>query len=404
MKKLAAAVVVVAVVAVVAFKVLRPGGGGPAPATPAAPGGPQDPAAPGGGLERWSASDEEMERLRADADKQKAELRVDATVSMEKVGDTLKARFAPGEKPTLEAVRRHVGDIMSTPDRLWNDAPLEKVVQACLKEPEWASVTAASSSERAVLANWRDTRAQLLCSGAAPDKCSDGTQDYDCHEFYLAAAAAKGKTDLASCTRLIVSMDEKGPAPAAPTGPALEATCAKLTRLIAEGDKAFCAEWSKNFEDEACDMLSRVGRAECSGLDKEEGDFCRSASALFKASRSGQSADCGGDLVCLAALKAPAVCGGGAVSKRHKESQAAHCKEQAPRWRQEILKAYTEEAEYARASLERLKNEMRQAVPTLGDKSAEARLEAMMEPVDAALKRIQARGQGDNPQQKSQGG
>lgn len=401
MKKLAA-VLAVAVVAFVALRVLRPGGG-PAPSGPAAPGAPGDPAAPGG-PERWSASDEEMERLRADAEKQKLETRVDATVSLEKVADTQKARFVPGEKPTLEKVKAHVADIMATPDRLWNDAPVERVVQSCLKEGDWAVVMASSPSQRAVLLNWRDERAKLLCSGAAPDKCSDGTQDYDCHEFYLAAAAAKGKSDLASCTRLIVSMDEKGPAPAAPTGPALEATCAKLTRLIAAGDKAFCAEWSRNFEDEACDALARIGKGSCSGLDKEEADFCRSAAAVFKASASGKDADCGGDLVCLATLKSPAVCGGAAAKKRHQEAQAAHCKEQAPRWRQEILKAYAEEAEYARVSLERLKGEMRQAVPTLGDKAADARLEAMMEPVNAALKRIQSRGQGDNPQQKSQGG
>lgn len=407
MKKWAAVAVVAVAAGAFYFRRTQSGPAGGAPAAPpsGAPeaGAPQtpgaEPAAP-----RWSVSDAELEKMRAEVPDPVAQPNAPA-IPMEKIATTLKARMAPGETPTPEKVRAVVSDVMAEADALWKGSTPEGVMAACLKNTDWAAVKASTPTQRAVQAHWRDVRSEKLCSGAGPAQCSDGEQDFDCHEFYLAAAAGRGKTDLASCAHLISMQDEKGGKPTPPSGAALEATCGKLRDLLASGNRAFCSEWSNFMEDEACALLARVGKGDCSGLDKEDGDFCRSAAAVFKAARSGSSKDCGGDTVCLATMKDPGVCGGDAAQRRSAASMQAHCKELAPRLRGDTLKAYRAQADLARENLQALKDELRQAVPTLNNPGAQGKLDELLAIVDDALKRIMGRGQGDNPGQKSsQGG
>lgn len=407
MKKWAVVAVVVAAGAFIARRQLSGPG---APSAPAAPG----PAAPAGvagtssedaASPRWSVSDEELAKMRAAAPDTVSQPAPSKPIPMDKLSATLKARLAPGERPTAAKLRAVVSEIMEDSDAIWKGSSPEGVMAACLRQTDWASVKASSPSQRAVQARWRDVRTEKLCTGAGPADCSDGEQDYDCHEFYLAAAAGKGKADLASCAHLIAMQDEKGGKPTPPTGAALEATCGKLRDLLVKGDKSFCSEWSNFMEDEACSLMARVGRGDCAGLDKEDLDFCRSASAVFKASRSGSSKDCGSDLVCLATMRDPGVCGGGAAQRRGAESLQAHCKESAGRLRSETLKAYRAQADLARENLQALKDELRQAVPTLNNPAAQTELDELLAIVDLALKRIMGRGQGDNPGEKStQGG
>lgn len=131
--------VVVVVVAVLAVLVDRRFRAGPAVGSRSSsgevPGEPSRGSRSASGFQRLSASDAELERMRAEVEERTLS-RQGPTVpgrvlDFESVRSTIKARFGPGEKPTPDKVRAAVNDIMSEPDRRWAASPLARVLADC---------------------------------------------------------------------------------------------------------------------------------------------------------------------------------------------------------------------------------------------------------------------------------
>lgn len=129
-------VVVVAVLAVFVDRRFRSGpASGSRPSATDASGEPVRGSRSASGFQRLSASDAELERMRSEVQERTLEQRgptmPGGALDFESVRATIKARFGPGEKPTLEKVRAAVTDIMVESDRRWASTPLPRVLADC---------------------------------------------------------------------------------------------------------------------------------------------------------------------------------------------------------------------------------------------------------------------------------
>lgn len=131
-------VVVVAVLAVLVDRRFRPGpavGSRSSSSSTDAPGEPGRGSRSPSGFQRLSATDEELDRMRAEVKERSLEQRgptmFGGVLDFESVRSTIKARFGPGEKPTPDKVRLAVNEIMAEPDRRWATTPLARVLADC---------------------------------------------------------------------------------------------------------------------------------------------------------------------------------------------------------------------------------------------------------------------------------
>lgn len=129
-------VVVVAVLAVLVdrrFRASPPVGSRPSAAD--APGEPGRGSRSSSGFQRLSATDAELDRMRAEVKERTLEQQgptmFGGVLDFESVRATIKARFGPGEKPTPDKVRLAVNEIMSEPDKRWASTPLARVLADC---------------------------------------------------------------------------------------------------------------------------------------------------------------------------------------------------------------------------------------------------------------------------------
>jgi len=395
------AVFLLVVVLLGAAAALRPllsrmtGRGGTGPAS-----GPGGTAARGRGPERWSASDEEMERMRAEASKSAAAAVVvpaDAP-AFEKIAATLKARFAPGEKPTAEKVRGVVADVVAESDRLWATTAPERLASDCLKGRLDIFIPVSSITTAAVKLKEEDSRIALLCSpGPMPDATKVNSL-FDAPFLKVVFAAGKGEVDKDACAAYIMGLDNPAKKPF-PAGEELDRVCLRLRDFASAKDPSFI-DWLKPFQAADWDQEEKAFvEGTCANLKGEDKVLCDAAKRLFKSGRGGVK-DCANDVLCLAAHRSSAVCAGTPAAKRQAAIRSLRCREEASMLASEVKNAYRNEAEGARENLERLKGELRQAVPTLGNKEAQAGLDGLIAIADAALGRIQSRGKGDSPGQQ----
>lgn len=133
-------VAVVAVAVTLGLQRLRKGSGGGAASAPVAGDGSAGTAAP---YQRLSVSDAVLEKMRDQAAQEAVAREAARTpgpngnqgplepLEPQMIVETLKSRFAPGEKPTTEKVRVIVADITADAERRWASAALARIVADC---------------------------------------------------------------------------------------------------------------------------------------------------------------------------------------------------------------------------------------------------------------------------------